>query len=39
MRQVDKKVVARLVEWGIKDKKSGIDARIIFMAMQGLEKP
>ena len=29
MKQVDKKVVSRLVEWGIKDKKSGIDAFLI----------
>ena len=38
MRQVDKKVVARLVEWGIKDKKSGIDARIIFYGHAGTGK-
>lgn len=38
MRQVDKKVVARLVEWGIKDKKSGIDARIIFYGAAGTGK-
>ena len=38
MRQVDKKVVARLIEWGIKDKKSGIDARIIFYGAAGTGK-
>ncbi len=38
MRQVDKEVIARLVEWGIKDKKSGIDARIIFYGAAGTGK-
>ena len=38
MRQMDKEVVARLVEWGIKDKKSGIDARIIFYGAAGTGK-
>jgi AAA+ superfamily predicted ATPase len=38
MQQVDKKVVSRLVEWGIKDKKSGIDARIIFYGAAGTGK-
>jgi len=38
MRQVDKKVVNRLVKWGIKDKKSGIDARIIFYGAAGTGK-
>ena len=38
MRQVDKEVVSRLVEWGIKDKKSGIDARIIFYGSAGTGK-
>ena len=38
MRQVDKEVVGRLVEWGIKDKKSGIDARIIFYGAAGTGK-
>ena len=38
MRQVDKEVVARLVEWGIKDKKNGIDARIIFYGAAGTGK-
>ena len=38
MRQVDKEVVNRLVEWGVKDKKSGIDARIIFYGHAGTGK-
>ena len=38
MRQVDKEVVSRLVEWGVKDKKSGIDARIIFYGAAGTGK-
>jgi SpoVK/Ycf46/Vps4 family AAA+-type ATPase len=38
MKQVDKDVVARLVKWGIKDKKSGIDARIIFYGAAGTGK-
>lgn len=38
MRQVDKEVINRLVEWGIKDKKSGIDARIIFYGAAGTGK-
>ena len=38
MRQVDKEVVSRLVKWGLKDKKSGIDARIIFYGTAGTGK-
>ena len=38
MRQVDKEVITRLVSWGIKDKKSGIDARIIFYGAAGTGK-
>ncbi|QOP41978.1 ATP-binding protein [Sulfurimonas marina] len=38
MKQVDKEVVARLVKWGIKNKKSGIDARIIFYGAAGTGK-
>ena len=38
MRQVDKEVVNRLVAWGVKDKKSGIDARIIFYGHAGTGK-
>lgn len=38
LRQLDKEVVARLVDWGIKDKKSAIDARIIFYGAPGTGK-
>ncbi len=38
MRQVDREVVARLQAWGIKDKKSGIDARIMFYGPPGTGK-
>jgi len=38
MQQVDKEVVARLVKWGVKEKKSGIDARIIFYGAAGTGK-
>ena len=38
MQQVDKEVVSRLIKWGIKDKKSGIDARIIFYGAAGTGK-
>ncbi len=38
MRQLDKEVVNRLYEWGIKDKKRGIDARIIFYGNPGTGK-
>ena len=38
MKQVDKDVVARLVKWGVKSKKSGIDARIIFYGAAGTGK-
>ncbi len=38
MRQLDKEVVARLHAWGIKDKKAGIDARIIFYGPPGTGK-
>jgi len=38
MKQVDKKVASRLIEWGIKDKKSSIDARIIFYGAPGTGK-
>ena len=37
-RQLDKEVIGRLVEWGIKDKKHGIDARIIFYGAAGTGK-
>ena len=38
MKQVDKEVIARLVKWGVKDKKNGIDARIIFYGAAGTGK-
>lgn len=38
MKQVDKEVFNRLVKWGVKDKKSGIDARIIFYGAAGTGK-
>ena len=38
LKQVDKKVINRLKEWGIKDKKKGIDARIIFYGAAGTGK-
>ena len=38
MLQMDKEVVSRLVSWGIKEKKSGIDARIIFYGAAGTGK-
>ena len=38
LHQVDKKVVNRLKEWGIKDRKKGIDARIIFYGVAGTGK-
>ncbi len=38
MRQVDKEVIGRLIKWGVKDKKSGIDARIIFYGAAGTGK-
>ena len=38
LKQVDKEVINRLVSWGIKEKKSGIDARIIFYGPPGTGK-
>ena len=38
LKQVDKSVVNRLKEWGIKDKKRGIDAKIIFYGVAGTGK-
>lgn len=38
MRQMDKEVVTRLVSWGIKEKKSNLDARIIFYGPPGTGK-
>ncbi len=38
LKQVDKNVVDKLKKWGIKDKKKGIDARIIFYGAAGTGK-
>lgn len=38
LKQMDKTVVHRLKDWGIKDKKRGIDARIIFYGPAGTGK-
>ncbi len=38
MHQMDREVVAYLIKWGIKEKKQGIDARIIFHGPPGTGK-
>ncbi len=38
IKQVDKEVYAKLKAWGIKDKRRGIDARIIFYGAPGTGK-
>lgn len=38
LKQMDKDVFARLKQWGIKEKKSGIEARIIFYGFAGTGK-
>ena len=38
VKQVDKEVFKKLKEWGIKDKRKGIDARIIFYGVAGTGK-
>ena len=38
LKQVDKEVITRLRAWGIKDKKKGIEARIIFYGGAGTGK-
>jgi len=38
LRQIDKTVIARLHQWGIKDKKRGVDARILFYGPPGTGK-
>jgi len=38
VKQVDKDVFKKLKEWGIKDKRKGIDARIIFYGAAGTGK-
>ena len=38
LKQMDKDVISKLKQWGIKDKKKGIDARIIFYGSAGTGK-
>lgn len=38
LKQVDKKVVNRLKDWGIKEKKKGIEAKIVFYGVAGTGK-
>lgn len=38
MKQMDKTVSSRLKEWGIKDKKSGVEAKILFHGTPGTGK-
>jgi AAA+ superfamily predicted ATPase len=38
MKQMDKEVIKKLKAWGIKDKRKGIDARIIFYGVAGTGK-
>lgn len=38
MHQMDKRVMQRLVAWGVKTKKQGVDARIIFYGPPGTGK-
>jgi len=38
LRQMDKTVISRLHQWGIKDKKRGVDARILFYGPPGTGK-
>jgi SpoVK/Ycf46/Vps4 family AAA+-type ATPase len=38
IKQLDKDVIKKLKEWGIKDKRKGIDARIIFYGSAGTGK-
>lgn len=38
LKQVDKSVINRLKAWGIKDKRRGIDAKIIFYGLAGTGK-
>ncbi|QKF78833.1 ATP-binding protein [Arcobacter defluvii] len=38
LKQVDKNVINRLKQWGIKDKKKGIEAKIIFYGVAGTGK-
>ncbi|QKJ24517.1 ATP-binding protein [Poseidonibacter lekithochrous] len=38
LKQVDKDVIGRLKQWGLKDKKKGIEAKIIFYGVAGTGK-
>ncbi len=38
LRQMDKEVIKRLKEWGIRDRKAGLDARLIFYGPAGTGK-
>jgi len=38
LKHMDKKVLKRLKEWGVRDKKSGLDARLIFYGPPGTGK-
>ena len=38
LKQMDKEVIKRLKEWGVRDKKAGLDARIIFYGPPGTGK-
>lgn len=38
LKQVDSRVISRLKAWGIKDKRKGIDAKIIFYGVAGTGK-
>ena len=38
MKHMDKKVLKRLKEWGVREKKSGVDARLIFYGPPGTGK-
>ncbi len=38
LKQMDKEVIKRLREWGVADKKSGLDARVIFYGPPGTGK-
>jgi len=38
VKQLDKKVINRLVKWGMREKKTGLDARIIFHGSAGTGK-
>ena len=38
LKQLDKSVISHLIEWGVKEKKRGMDARIIFYGPPGTGK-